>query len=59
MTFSSVSEPPSYFKKEVKQSSEMNYEDFRRYIRDLQQSGFEVVRLKVHCRKNLLFRLLH
>ncbi len=45
-TFAEISEPPSYFKKEVRQSSEMNYEELRRYIRDLQQSGFDVVRLE-------------
>src|SRR5271169_4834411 len=41
-TFPELSEAPSYFKKEVKQYSEMNYEELRRYIRDLQQSGFDV-----------------
>ncbi len=46
-TFANIAEPPTYFKKEVKQSSEMNYEELRRYIRDLEQSGFDVVRLKV------------
>ena len=45
-TFAAISEPPAYFKKEVRQSSEMNSEDLRRYIRDLQQSGFDVVRLQ-------------
>lgn len=55
MTFASVSEPPSYFKKEVKQSSEMNYKELRRYIRDLQQSGFEVVRLQVQLAKKIAF----
>jgi len=54
-SFSAVSEPPSYFKKEVKQSSEMNYEELRRYIRDLQQSGFDVVRLKVQLAKKFAF----
>jgi LPS export ABC transporter permease LptG len=54
-TFPSVSEPPAYFKKEVKQSSEMNYEELRRYIRDLQQSGFEVVRLQVQLAKKIAF----
>ncbi len=56
-TFSALNEPPSYFKKEVKQSSEMNYEELRRYIRDLQQSGFDVVRLKVQLQKKLAFPL--
>ncbi|HEV3205443.1 MAG TPA: LPS export ABC transporter permease LptF [Terriglobales bacterium] len=54
-TFASVSEPPGYFKKEVRQSSEMNYEELRRYIRDLQQSGFDVVRLRVQLQEKLAF----
>lgn len=57
-TFDALSEPPSYFKKEVKQSSEMNYEELRHYIRDLQQSGFDVVRLKVQLQKKLAFPLI-
>jgi LPS export ABC transporter permease LptF/LPS export ABC transporter permease LptG len=54
-TFAGVSEPPTYFKKEVKQSSEMNYEELRRYIHDLQQSGFDVVRLRVQLEKKFAF----
>jgi LPS export ABC transporter permease LptF/LPS export ABC transporter permease LptG len=46
-TFANITEPPTYFKKEVKQSSEMNYEELKRYIHDLEQSGFDVVRLRV------------
>ena len=57
-TFPAVSEPPSYFKKEVKQSSEMSYEELRRYIRDLQQSGFDVVRLRVQLAKKFAFPLI-
>jgi LPS export ABC transporter permease LptF/LPS export ABC transporter permease LptG len=57
-TFPAVSEPPSYFKKEVKQSSEMNYEELRRYIKDLQQSGFDVVRLRVQLAKKFAFPLI-
>ena len=57
-TFPMVSEPPTYFKKEVKQSSEMNYEELRRYIRDLQQSGFDVVRLRVQLQKKLAFPII-
>ena len=34
----------------------MNYEELRRYIRDLQQSGFDVVRLKVQLQEKLPFR---
>jgi LPS export ABC transporter permease LptG/LPS export ABC transporter permease LptF len=57
-TFPELSESPSYFKKEVKQYSEMNYEELRRYIRDLQQSGFDVVRLRVQLNKKLSFPLI-
>jgi LPS export ABC transporter permease LptG/LPS export ABC transporter permease LptF len=57
-TFPELSESPPYFKKEVKQYSEMNYEELRRYIRDLQQSGFDVVRLRVQLNKKLSFPLI-
>jgi LPS export ABC transporter permease LptF/LPS export ABC transporter permease LptG len=57
-TFSELSEPPAYFKKEVKQSSEMNYEELTRYIRDLEQSGFDVVRLKVQLQEKFAFPLI-
>jgi LPS export ABC transporter permease LptF/LPS export ABC transporter permease LptG len=57
-TFPELSEAPSYFKKEVKQYSEMNYEELRRYIRDLQQSGFDVVRLRVQLQRKLSYPLV-
>src|SRR5579863_4824538 len=57
-TFPEFSEPPSYFKKEVKQYSEMNYEELRRYITDLQQSGFDVVRLRVQLNQKLAYPLI-
>ncbi len=57
-TFNELSEPPGYFKKEVKQSSEMNYDELRRYIQDLQQSGFDVVRLKVQLHKKFAFPIV-
>jgi LPS export ABC transporter permease LptF/LPS export ABC transporter permease LptG len=57
-TFPVVSEAPTYFKKEVKQSSEMNYQELRRYIRDLQQSGFDVVRLRVQLEKKFAFPII-
>lgn len=56
-TFSAINEPPGYFKKEVRQSSEMNYEQLRRYILDLQQSGFDVVRLRVQLQEKVAFPL--
>jgi LPS export ABC transporter permease LptF/LPS export ABC transporter permease LptG len=57
-TFPQISEEPSYFKKEVKQYSEMNYEELRRYIGDLQQSGFDVVKLRVQLNKKLSYPLI-
>jgi len=51
--FAQYSEPPMYFKKEVKQSSEMSFEELRRYVHDLQQSGFDVVRLRVQLQRKL------
>src|ERR1700733_11044400 len=51
-------ETPVYFKKEIKQYSEMNYEELHRYIRDLQQSGFDVVRLRVQLNKKLSYPLI-
>jgi LPS export ABC transporter permease LptG len=57
-TFPQFGEPPSYFKKEVKQSSEMNYDELRRYIHDLEQSGFDVVRLRVQLQKKIAYPLI-
>jgi LPS export ABC transporter permease LptG/LPS export ABC transporter permease LptF len=57
-TFADLNEPPSYFKKEVKQSSEMSYDELTRYIHDLEQSGFDVVRLKVQLQEKFAFPLI-
>ncbi len=57
-TFAELNEPPVYFKKEVKQSSEMNYVELKRYIDDLQQSGFDVVRLRVQLHKKFAYPLI-
>jgi LPS export ABC transporter permease LptG/LPS export ABC transporter permease LptF len=57
-TFVELNEPPNYFKKEVLQSSEMSYEELRRYIYDLQQGGFDVVRLRVQLQKKIAYPLI-
>ena len=57
-TFPLFIEAPSYFKKEVRQSSEMNYPELRAYIADLQQSGFDVVRLRVQLQKKIAYPLI-
>lgn len=57
-TFTRLNEPPTYFNKEVKQSSEMNYAELQRYIMDLRQSGFDVSRLEVQLQKKLAYPLI-
>jgi LPS export ABC transporter permease LptF/LPS export ABC transporter permease LptG len=57
-TFPELAEAPAYFKKEIKQSSEMSYDELRHYIHDLQQSGFDVVRLRVQLQKKLAYPLI-
>ena len=57
-TYPELAETPGYFKKEVKQSSEMSYEELRQYIHDLEQSGFDVVRLRVQLQKKIAYPLI-
>jgi LPS export ABC transporter permease LptG/LPS export ABC transporter permease LptF len=46
-SFPEIRATPDYFKKEDVQSQEMNFGQLDRYIRDLQQSGFDTKRLSV------------
>ncbi len=46
-SFPEISETPGDFLKEVKQDQQMNYVALASYIKDLDQSGFDTVRLKV------------
>jgi LPS export ABC transporter permease LptG len=46
-SFSEIHEEPTYFSKESLQSQEMNFGQLERYIRDLRQSGFDTMRLRV------------
>jgi LPS export ABC transporter permease LptF/LPS export ABC transporter permease LptG len=57
-TFAQFNEQPGYFKKEVKQSTEMSYGELARYISDLKQSGFETVRLQVQLHKKLAYPMI-
>jgi LPS export ABC transporter permease LptG len=57
-TFPELAEAPAYFKKEIKQSSEMSYEELHSYIHDLEQSGFDVVRLRVQLQKKIAYPLI-
>ena len=46
-TFSELTEAPDYFLKEAVQDKQMNFLQLDRYIRDLQQSGFDTLKLQV------------
>jgi lipopolysaccharide export LptBFGC system permease protein LptF len=50
-TFSELREPPGYFLRELKQDKQMNFRELAKYIRDLQQSGFDTIRLQVQYHK--------
>jgi LPS export ABC transporter permease LptG/LPS export ABC transporter permease LptF len=56
-TFAEVREEPGYFKKESLQSQEMNFGQLERYIGDLQQSGFDTMRLRVQLYHKLAYPL--
>jgi len=55
--FPELREDPSYFLKEVKQSSQMNFYQLSLYLDDLKQSGFDVVPLTVQLHKKFAFPL--
>ncbi len=57
-TFPEFAEVPAYFKKEIRQSQEMSYDELRTYIHDLEQSGFDVVRLRVQLQKKIAYPLI-
>ncbi len=57
-TFPELDEEPAYFKKEVKPSAQMSARELSLYIRDLRQSGFDVVRLLVQFYRKFSFPLI-
>ena len=54
-TFPEIRVQPAYFKKEDRQSQEMNFSELSSYIADLQQSGFATQRLLVQLYKKLSY----
>jgi len=46
-TFPELDESPEYFMKKMEQGMQMNFQQLEAYIGDLQQSGFDTVRLRV------------
>ncbi len=57
-SFPEIHEQPSYFKKQERPSQEMSYDELSRYIRDLQQSGFDTTRLRVQLNRKLAYPLI-
>jgi LPS export ABC transporter permease LptG len=57
-TFTEMTEEPAYFKKEVRTSEQMSALELRRYIIDLGQSGFDVVRLSVQFYRKFSYPLI-
>ncbi len=56
--FVELKEEPQYFKKDVKPSAQMSAWELRDYIRELAQSGFDVVRLSVQFYRKFSFPLI-
>jgi LPS export ABC transporter permease LptG len=56
--FNEIHEEPGYFSKESLQSQEMNFGQLDRYIRDLRQSGFDTMRLRVALWHKLAYPLI-
>jgi LPS export ABC transporter permease LptG/LPS export ABC transporter permease LptF len=57
-TFPEIHEQPSYFKKENRPSQELSYTELTKYIRDLSQSGFDTMRLRVQLNRKLSYPLM-
>jgi len=57
-TFPEIHEAPDYFTKEDLEAQEMNFGQLDRYIRDLSQSGFDTMRLRVALWHKLAYPLV-
>jgi LPS export ABC transporter permease LptG len=57
-TFPEIHEQPSYFKKEVRLSSEKSFQQLSAYIHDLSQGGFDTMRLRVQLNRKLAYPII-
>lgn len=57
-TFPEIRERPQYFKTEELPSSEMSFRELSAYIHELQQSGFDTIRLRVQLNRKLAYPLI-
>ena len=53
-----LTEPPTYFHREVRQAFQMNWSELRRYIEGLHRAGFDVSTLTVQWHRKLAFPLI-
>jgi len=53
-----LTEPPSYFNREVMPAIQMSWPQLRRYIDDLHRAGFDVAGLTVQWHRKLAFPLI-
>ena len=53
-----LTEPPSYFNREVLAAFQMSWQQLRRYIDDLHRAGFDVSALSVQWHRKLAFPLI-
>ena len=53
-----LTEPPTYFRREVRQYYQMNWHQLGRYIASLRQAGFDTSRLSVQWQKKFAFPLM-
>jgi lipopolysaccharide export LptBFGC system permease protein LptF len=56
--FPELTEPPTYFHREVRQASQMSWRELQTYIEGLQRAGFDVSTLKVQWHVKLAFPLI-
>lgn len=56
-TFAELQEAPQYFVREVKQEKQLNFLELENYIRELQQSGLDTIRLQVQLHKKFAMPL--
>jgi LPS export ABC transporter permease LptG/LPS export ABC transporter permease LptF len=57
-TMPELTEPPGYFRREVRQSFQMNWRQLGQYIKSLGQAGFDTARLSVQWHKKFAFPLI-
>ncbi len=58
LSLSEISEPPSYFRREVRQYDQMNWHELRNYIAGLRQAGFDASRLTVQWHMKFAFPMI-